>query len=110
MSCRCGAEGQKARARRSQAIRDDMDLQARMAAKIASLFPECPTQRAHEIARHAAARGRGRVSRSGAGRRPEDGVARARRRGIGPPSRAVRVLSSRCFGLARSLRLHDSGV
>jgi hypothetical protein len=43
-----------------------------MAARIASLFPGCPRERAEEIARHAAARGSGRVGRSAAGRQLED--------------------------------------
>ena len=51
---------------------DDLDLQTRMAAKIATLFPGCPPGRADEIAHHAAARGSGRVGRSAAGRQLED--------------------------------------
>jgi hypothetical protein len=43
-----------------------------MATKIAALFPGCPTDRAQEIARHAAARGSGRVGRSAAGRALDD--------------------------------------
>jgi hypothetical protein len=46
----------------------DLDLQARMAAKIKELFPRCPPERAQAIAQHAAARGSGRVGRSAAGR------------------------------------------
>lgn len=64
-------EDARARRRERDAVRrgeEDLDLQARMAAKIASLFPGCPTERADEIARHAAARGSGRVGRSAAGR------------------------------------------
>jgi hypothetical protein len=52
-------------ARRSE---EDLELQARMAAKIAQLFPGCPAQRAEAIVRHAAERGSGRVGRSAAGR------------------------------------------
>ena len=47
---------------------EDVELQARMAAEIARLFPRCPTERAEAIARHAALRGSGRVGRSAAGR------------------------------------------
>lgn len=68
---------EQARARRrqrdaSRRADEDRELQARMAAKIASLFPGCPAERAEEIARHAAARGSGRVGRSAAGRALEE--------------------------------------
>jgi hypothetical protein len=64
---------EQARARRSEreAVRrgeQDLELQTRIAAEIARLFPGCPAQRAEAIARHAAARGSGRVGRSAAGR------------------------------------------
>jgi hypothetical protein len=65
----------RARRRERDAIRrqnEDTELQCRMAAKIASIFPGCPRERAEEIARHAAARGSGRVGRSAAGRQLED--------------------------------------
>jgi hypothetical protein len=65
----------RARRRERDALRraeDDLELQTRMAAKIASLFPGCPAGRAHEIARHAAARGSGRVGRSAGGRQLEE--------------------------------------
>lgn len=65
----------RARRRERDAIRrqhEDMELQARMAARIASMFPGCPRERAEEIARHAAARGSGRVGRSAAGRRLDE--------------------------------------
>ena len=65
----------RARRRERDALRraeDDLELQTRMATKIASLFPGCPAERAHEIARHAAARGSGRVGRSAGGRRLEE--------------------------------------
>ena len=39
-----------------------------MADQIARQFPRCPAERAQAIARHAAARGSGRVGRSAAGR------------------------------------------
>jgi ribosomal protein L14 len=47
---------------------EDVELQARMAAEIAQLFPRCPPERAEAIARHTALRGSGRVGRSAAGR------------------------------------------
>lgn len=65
----------RARRRERDALRRaeaDLELQTRMAAKIASLFPGCPSERAHEIARHAAARGSGRVGRSAGGRQLEE--------------------------------------
>jgi hypothetical protein len=72
----CLADEQaRARRRERDAVRraeEDRELQARMAAKIASLFPGCPAERAKEIARHAAARGSGRVGRSAAGRALEE--------------------------------------
>jgi len=48
--------------------RDDGNLRERFAAEIVHLFPRCPRARAEAIARHAAARGSGRVGRSPAGR------------------------------------------
>ena len=68
-------EEARARRREREALRradEDLELQARMAAKIAALFPGCPAERAQEIARHAAARGSGRVGRSAAGRALDD--------------------------------------
>lgn len=65
----------RARRRERDAVRrqdEDTELQSRMAAKIASMFPGCPRERAEEIARHAAARGSGRVGRSAGGRQLED--------------------------------------
>ena len=47
---------------------EDETLQERFAGQIVDLFPGCPTARARAIARHAAARGSGRVGRSAAGR------------------------------------------
>jgi hypothetical protein len=68
----CLADEQvRARRRERDAVRraeEDLELQARMAAEIARLFPRCPPQRAQAIAHHAAARGSGRVGRSAAGR------------------------------------------
>jgi hypothetical protein len=64
---------EQARARRRErgaARRADEDhqLQVRMASEIAAEFPGCPAPRAQAIARHAAARGSGRIGRSAAGR------------------------------------------
>jgi hypothetical protein len=64
-------EQARARRREREAERraeEDLDLQAQMAVEIARLFPGCPAPRAQAIARHAAARGSGRVGRSAAGR------------------------------------------
>lgn len=47
---------------------EDVELQARMAAEIARLFPRCPTEHSEAIARHTALRGSGRVGRSASGR------------------------------------------
>ena len=46
---------------------EDADLISRFAVEITSMFPGCPTPRAQAIARHAAARGSGRVGRTAAG-------------------------------------------
>jgi hypothetical protein len=46
----------------------DLAFQARLAEAVVQLFPGCPSQRAEAIARHAGARGSGRVGRSAAGR------------------------------------------
>ena len=64
---------EEARARRrardaERRARDDVELRTRFAADIARLFPGCPAERADAIARHAAARGSGRIGRSAAGR------------------------------------------
>jgi hypothetical protein len=68
----CLADEQaRARRREREAARradEDRELQARMAHEIARLFPGCPPPRVQAIARHAAARGSGRVGRSAAGR------------------------------------------
>ena len=45
-----------------------------MATEILRLFPACPRERAEEIARHAGARGSGRVGRSAAGRALDPGA------------------------------------
>lgn len=52
-------------ARRGQ---EDRDFEARVAEKVLALFPGCGSERARQIARHAGARGSGRVGRSTAGR------------------------------------------
>jgi hypothetical protein len=64
---------QPARARRrerdaARRANQDLKLQDEMAAAITKLYPGCPTERAHAIAQHAAARGSGRVGRSASGR------------------------------------------
>ena len=64
---------QSARARRREGdaarrANQDLKLQDEMAAAITKLYPGSPTERAHAIAPHAAARGSGRVGRSAAGR------------------------------------------
>ncbi len=64
---------EEARARRrtrdaERRARDDVELRTRFAGEIARLFPGCPAERADAIARHAAARGSGRIGRSAAGR------------------------------------------
>ncbi len=48
--------------------REDVELQAKMAAEIIRLFPGCPRDRAQTIAAHASRRGSGRVGRSAAAR------------------------------------------
>jgi hypothetical protein len=60
-----------ARARRRERDRvrradQDVEYRARMSDEIQRLFPGCPTDRATEIAEHAAARGSGRVGRTAA--------------------------------------------
>ena len=62
---------EEARARRrerdvTRRAEEDAGLHDRMADQITRLFPGCPADRAHAIARHAAARGSGRVGRSAA--------------------------------------------
>ena len=63
---------------RERRANEDVEFQARMAEEIGRLFPSCPADRAGEIARHAGARGSGRVGRSAAGRALDpDAVTRA---------------------------------
>jgi hypothetical protein len=47
---------------------EDAEFQRQFAAQITRMYPRCPEQRAHAIARHTALRGSGRVGRSAAGR------------------------------------------
>lgn len=68
-----------ARARRRERdvqrrVVEDADLRERFAAEITRLFPGCAAPRAEAIARHAAARGSGRVGRSAAGRAVDPGA------------------------------------
>jgi hypothetical protein len=61
----------RARRREREVIRrahEDLDLQARMAGEIVRTYPNCPSERAWEIARHTASRGSRRVGPSVAGR------------------------------------------
>ena len=68
--CLADAPARARRRERDVARREseDLELQTEMAEAIASLYPGCPRQRTHAIARHAATRGSGRVGRSAAGR------------------------------------------
>lgn len=64
---------EEARARRrvreeERRVAEDLVLQAAFAVEITRQFPGCPAERAEVIARHAGARGSGRVGRSAAGR------------------------------------------
>jgi hypothetical protein len=68
--CLADAEARARRREREQARRSegDIDLQAKLAREIRRLYPGCPAERVEAIARHAGARGSGRVGRSAAGR------------------------------------------
>jgi hypothetical protein len=68
--CLADADARALRREREQARRAEQDLgfQAEMAREILRLYPGCPRKRAEAIARHAGARGSGRVGRSEAGR------------------------------------------
>lgn len=68
--CLADEEARARRRGREETRRADQDVafRAEMAAEIGRLFPRCPTGRAEAIARHAGARGSGRVGRSAAGR------------------------------------------
>jgi hypothetical protein len=67
--CFADADARARRREREQSRRalEDEDFQAALAREIARLYPGCPVHRAREIARHAGARGSGRVGRSAAG-------------------------------------------
>lgn len=74
--CLADAEARARRRERERLRRAEGDLafQAEMAEEIRRLFPGCPRSRAEEIARHAGARGSGRVGRSAAGRALDPGA------------------------------------
>jgi hypothetical protein len=55
---------------------EDVQFQTRLAEAIVRLFPGCPAGRATAIARHAGARGSGRVGRSAAGRALDEAAIR----------------------------------
>ncbi len=64
---------QEARARRQLRAsvhreQEDLDFETRLAREILSLYPSCPSGRAHAVARHTSLRGSGRVGRTAAGR------------------------------------------
>lgn len=61
---------------RSRRAEHDLAFQAEMAKEIVRIFPGCPRDRAEEVARHAGARGSGRVGRSAAGRAFDPGALR----------------------------------
>jgi hypothetical protein len=70
---------EEARARRRERdaqrrVAEDADLRERFGAEITRLFPGCPAPRAEAIARHAVARGSGRVGRSAAGHAVDPGA------------------------------------
>lgn len=68
--CLADAEARARRRERDEVRRAEQDLgfQAQLASEIRRLYPGCPAERAEAIARHAGARGSGRVGRSAAGR------------------------------------------
>lgn len=64
-------EAARARGRLREAARretEDVAFQTRMSQRIRELFPGCPPERAEAIARHAGARGSGRIGRTAGGR------------------------------------------
>ncbi len=68
-------EDARARQRKRGALRraaDDVTLAERFATRIVEMFPGCGVPRAQAIARHASARGSGRVGRTAAGRSLDD--------------------------------------
>jgi hypothetical protein len=68
--CLADADARALRRERERARRaeQDLDFQAEMAREILRLYPACPRKRAEAIARHAGARGSGRVGRTAASR------------------------------------------
>jgi hypothetical protein len=76
--CLADADARARRRERDRSRRAEHDLasQAEMAKEIVRLFPGCPRDRAEEVARHAGARGSGRVGRSAAGRAFDPGALR----------------------------------
>ncbi|MEU6394930.1 DUF2293 domain-containing protein [Streptomyces sp. NPDC046939] len=68
--CLADAEARARRRARDAAYRaaQDVRFEAAFTAEILRLFPGCPPERAAAVARHAGARGSGRVGRSAAGR------------------------------------------
>ncbi len=76
--CLADADARARRRERERSRRAEHDLafQAEMAKEIVRLFPGCPRDRADEVARHAGARGSGRVGRSAAGRALDPGALR----------------------------------
>jgi hypothetical protein len=68
--CLADEEARRRRREREQErrIEQDEEFQAELAEEIVRLFPGCPRIRAESIARHAGARGSGRVGRTAAGR------------------------------------------
>ncbi len=74
--CLADADARARRRERERLRRGEQDLafQAEIATEILRLFPGCPRARAKEIARHAGARGSGRVGRSAAGRALDPGA------------------------------------
>lgn len=68
--CLADADARARRREREGARRagQDVEFQRKLAGEIMRLFPGCPGERARAVARHAGARGSGRVGRSAAGR------------------------------------------
>jgi hypothetical protein len=68
--CLADEEARRRRRERDRVRRAEQDVvfQSRLAEEIVRLLPGCPAGRAEAIARHAGARGSGRVGRSAAGR------------------------------------------
>jgi hypothetical protein len=74
----CAEDAEERAAARARAVEirsaEDRELVARMVARLLSLFPGCSRAEAQAIAEHTAARGSGRVGRTGAGRDLEAGA------------------------------------